>query len=76
MATDNGTIIHPDIKPIIIPNFAVSSRLTGLKPSGWQCELFGTGKALVIRPMVGHVPNAWWRFWQRVILGNKWTRIK
>lgn len=43
--------------------------------SDWQCHLFGM-ETYVWRPLKKHTPNAWWRFWQRVILGNRWEKLK
>ena len=43
--------------------------------SGWECELFGCGKALVLRPPKGQIPNAFWRLMQRLAFGNRWLRI-
>lgn len=48
--------------------------------SEWRCYLFGSGGpaepggSIVFRPSKGNHPNAWWRFWQYVILGNRWVR--
>lgn len=44
--------------------------------SGWECELFGTGQALVLRPVKGKEPNWFWRQMQYICFGNKWKKIK
>lgn len=46
-----------------------------IKQSDWQCEMFGTGKALVLHPKEGYVPNWFWRTMQFLLLGNRWYRI-
>lgn len=47
------------------------------EPSGWKCEMFGTGEnGMVFFPSKGSVPNAFWRLMQYLILGNKWKKIK
>ena len=46
------------------------------EPSDWECELFGTGKALVLRPVKDRVPNWFWRQMQYLCFGNKWKKIK
>ena len=43
--------------------------------SGWECELFGCGESLVLRPVKGQVPNAFWRLMQRLAFGNKWRKL-
>jgi len=43
--------------------------------SEWTCYLFThAGAGITYRPLKGKVPNAWHRFWQRVILGHRWVR--
>lgn len=46
------------------------------KPGQWRCELFGMGNNIIIRPTDDNVPNFFWRFMQRIILGNKWIKDK
>ena len=46
------------------------------EPSEWKVELFGMGEnGITFFPLKGSVPNAFWRFMQYLILGNKWKRI-
>lgn len=40
--------------------------------SDWECEMFGCGRAIVLNPQEGQVPNAFWRFMQYICFGNKW----
>ncbi len=42
--------------------------------SDWECELFGTGQSLVFIPSRGNEPNWFWRWTQRIILGNTWKK--
>jgi len=44
--------------------------------SKWTCELFGCGQALTLHLPKEKVPNAFWRFTQRIIFGNKWIAPK
>jgi len=44
--------------------------------SGWRCELFGMGEGMTYRPVVGCVPNRFWRVMQYLIFGNKWVKEK
>ena len=44
--------------------------------SNWECELFGTGQSLVLRPNKDKVPNWFWRQMQYLCFGNKWKKIK
>lgn len=44
--------------------------------SDWECELFGTGQSLVLRPNKDKVPNWFWRQMQYLCFGNKWKKIK
>ena len=46
-----------------------------LERSDWECELFGTGVALVLRPATGKVPNWFWRQMQYLCFGNKWKKV-
>ena len=60
---------------------AMSVRTIGLavraeNPGKWYCEVFGLGDLVHYYPDKNHVPNAWWRFMQYVIFGNKWKRIR
>lgn len=41
--------------------------------SDWKCYLFGSS-TLTFRPLKGNEPNAWWRFWQWALLGNRWVQ--
>lgn len=43
------------------------------KPSGWQCEI---APGFVLHPAKGKVPNRFWRFMQRLVLGFKWEKVK
>lgn len=45
------------------------------EPSGWKCEMFGMGGSLVMLPKKGDVPNAFWRWMQRICFGNKWSKL-
>jgi len=45
------------------------------EPSNWECELFGTGQSLVLRPNKDKVPNWFWRQMQYLCFGNKWKKI-
>ena len=45
------------------------------KPSGWECELFGLGRQIVVQPYEGHVPNWFWRITQYLIFGNRWIWV-
>ena len=45
------------------------------EPSGWKCEMFGMGGTLVAFPKKDDVPNAFWRWMQRICFGNKWSKI-
>lgn len=46
-----------------------------LKFSDWECELFGMGRyGIKIVPVVGNVPNAFWRWMQYLVFGNRWKR--
>ncbi len=45
------------------------------KPSEWECHLFGAN-GLIFNPKEGDVPNWFWRIMQRLVLGNKWLRVK
>lgn len=42
--------------------------------SEWVCELFGTGRSLVLRPAKGKEPNWFWRQMQYICFGNKWKK--
>lgn len=43
--------------------------------SEWRCELFGShDNGITWRPPKGQHPNAWWRFWQWAIFGNRWIK--
>jgi hypothetical protein len=54
------------------PRYAI---FEGPKPSGWKVELFGMGPmGIILSPTEDGVPNAFWRFMQRLILGNKWIK--
>lgn len=44
--------------------------------SDWECELFGMGNAIKVRPSVSNVPNVFWRWMQFVCFGNRWRRIR
>ena len=44
--------------------------------SDWECELFGTGRSLVLRPNKDKVPNWFWRQMQYICFGNKWEKVK
>ncbi len=46
------------------------------EPSGWRCEMFGMGQSMVLFPKRGNVPNAFWRWMQRICLGNKWSKVE
>lgn len=41
--------------------------------SQWRVELFGMSN-LIVRPYEHEVPNAFWRFMQRICFGNKWVK--
>lgn len=44
--------------------------------SGWKCDLFGSGTTgLVWWPSVQDLPNAFNRFMQGILLGNRWTKV-
>lgn len=45
------------------------------EPSDWECELFGTGQSLVLRPSKDKVPNWFWRQMQYICFGNKWKKL-
>lgn len=45
-----------------------------IERSDWECELFGIGRSMTLRPMKGKVPNWFWRWMQFLILGNKWVK--
>jgi hypothetical protein len=38
----------------------------------WDCELFGIGKAVVIRTK--NPPNRFWRWMQYLCFGNRWIK--
>lgn len=61
----------------ITPTFdADSFLLPTLPPPAWRCDCFAVGNGmLVLLVAEGEQPNAWYRFWQRILVGNKWTRI-
>lgn len=42
--------------------------------STWECELFGAGSEIVLKPAKGREPNWFWRLMQYLILGNRWYR--
>ena len=42
--------------------------------SEWQCELFGTGMAILLRPTKSNTPNWFWRWMQYLIFGNRWSK--
>ena len=45
-------------------------------PNAWKCTCFGvSSNTLVLYLPEGKQPNAWYRFWQRVLIGNKWERM-
>lgn len=52
-----------------------NSYVDWLEPSGWECELFGTGQCLVLRPKKDKVPNWFWRQMQYLCFGNKWKKV-
>jgi hypothetical protein len=48
--------------------------LKPLERSDWQCELFGTGREMVLRPLKGKEPNWFWRAMQFYAFGNRWVK--
>lgn len=54
-----------------------SAPIAAIEPpelSDWECELFGTGRKMVLVPLKGKEPNSFWRLMQYLILGNRWVR--
>lgn len=52
-------------------------RLIGTdEPSDWECELFGMGRAIVLRPSKKNAPNWFWRKMQYLCFGNRWVKNK
>lgn len=47
-----------------------------LELSDWECELFGMGRTIVIRPPKGHEPCWFNRLMQRWFFGCKWVKVK
>lgn len=41
----------------------------------WECELFGTGRQIILTPLKGKVPNLFWRKMQYIFFGNKWNKV-
>ncbi len=54
------------------------SRIIAHNRAGWRCRLFGGSaeNGITWIPDEGHVPNAFWRWMQRLAFGNKWERVK
>jgi len=49
-------------------------KLNTFEPGEWKCEALGLGGWMVITPPKGKHPNAFHRFMQRVLIGNKWIK--
>lgn len=45
------------------------------KYSDWQVEMFGLRHCIWF-PRVNEVPNAFWRFMQWAMFGNRWTKMR
>ena len=43
--------------------------------SGWEMELFGMGRTVVVTPAKGDLPNRFWRLMQYIWFGNKWIKL-
>jgi len=43
--------------------------------SDWECELFGCGRSMVLKPVKGQEPSWFWRQMQYLCFGNKWRKI-
>lgn len=41
--------------------------------SGWVCHLFGHPGGVAYAPIKGQLPNAFWRFMQRLVFGFRWV---
>lgn len=44
--------------------------------SDWECELFGMGRTIVIRPPKGQEPCWFNRLMQRWFFGCRWKKVK
>jgi hypothetical protein len=58
------------------PTYPTASLLLPVRtialPAGWECELFGSGRAIVIHQ--SKAPNVFHRWMQRLFFGNVWKK--
>ena len=46
------------------------------EPGNWECELFGMGRAIVLRPSKGQEPCWFHRLMQWWFFGCRWVKLK
>jgi hypothetical protein len=79
ITTKNTSQVHTHSFSVSPPpsTTAMCISITWPKPSGWKCYLFGLGEhGMIVEAAEGQVPNFIQRFFQRILLGNKWVKNK
>lgn len=66
----------PTFSYVYTPGDSIVTTKIEYQGSGWECELFGMGRQIVVNPNKEMVPCWFWRKMQYLFFGNVWIHVK